>query len=47
MRNLAKRRGGVERMIGVYCGKRRYRFDEVEVWPVEDFAKALFNGEVS
>jgi predicted AAA+ superfamily ATPase len=47
MRNLAATSGAkVGRMIGVYCGPRSYRFDDIEVWPVEDFLKALFSGEV-
>jgi hypothetical protein len=33
-------------MIGVYCGSRSYRFDAIQVWPVGDFVKALFAGEV-
>jgi predicted AAA+ superfamily ATPase len=36
----------VERMIGVYCGSRRYDFDNVTVLPVADFVKALFAGEI-
>jgi hypothetical protein len=36
----------VDRMIGVYCGSRRYVFDSVEVLPVADFVKELFAGEV-
>jgi len=36
----------VDRMIGVYCGSLSYRFDDLHVWPVEDFVKALFAGEV-
>jgi predicted AAA+ superfamily ATPase len=36
----------VERMIGVYCGSRSYRFDNIQVWPVKDFIKALFGGDV-
>jgi hypothetical protein len=47
MRNLAGSSGvKVNRMIGVYCGKRTYRFDNIEVLPVEEFLKALFSGEV-
>ncbi len=47
MRNLADTSGvKVDRMIGVYCGLRSYRFDDIQVWPVEDFLKALFSGEV-
>jgi hypothetical protein len=33
-------------MIGVYCGKRTYRFDNIEVLPVAEFLKALFSSEV-
>ncbi len=36
----------VDRMIGVYCGERRYRFGEIQVYPVKDFVKALFSGEI-
>jgi predicted AAA+ superfamily ATPase len=36
----------VDRMIGVYCGSRSYRFDNIQVWPVKDFVKALFAGDV-
>lgn len=47
MRNLADTSGAkVDRMIGVYCGLRSYRFDDIDVWPVEDFLKALFSGEI-
>jgi len=47
MRALAASAGvKVDRMIGVYCGSRPYRFDDVQVWPVADFVKALFGGEV-
>ena len=47
MRSLADASGvEVERMIGVYCGSRSYRFDVIQVWPVGDFVKALFVGEV-
>lgn len=47
MRALAETSGvKVDRMIGVYCGSRIYRFDDVQVWPVSDFLKALHAGEV-
>jgi len=47
MRRLADMSGvQVDRMIGVYCGPRPYRFDDVQVLPVGDFVKALFSGEV-
>jgi predicted AAA+ superfamily ATPase len=47
MRALAETSGvKVERMIGVYCGSRSYQFDNVKVWPVAEFVKALFAGEV-
>ena len=47
MRALANAPGvEVERMIGVYCGDRRYRFGDLEVWPVKDFLKALYAGEI-
>ena len=47
MRGLADTPGiKVDRMIGVYCGSRSYMFDGIRVWPVGDFVKALFSGEV-
>jgi hypothetical protein len=47
MWNLAGSSGvKVNRMIGVYCGKCTYRFDNIEVLPVAEFLKALFSGEV-
>jgi len=47
MRALADRSGvEVERMIGVYCGSRSYKFDSVDVLPYADFIKALFSGEI-
>jgi predicted AAA+ superfamily ATPase len=47
MRRLAELSGvKVERMIGIYCGSRPYRFDDVQVLPVGDFVKELFSGEV-
>ena len=47
LRGLADTEGvEVERMIGVYCGSRRYEFDNVTVLPVAEFVKALFAGEV-
>lgn len=36
----------VDRMIGVYCGTRSYRFGAIQVFPVKDFVRALFAGEV-
>jgi predicted AAA+ superfamily ATPase len=47
MRALGESSGvQVERMIGVYCGSRTYQFDNVQVWPVAEFVKALFAGDV-
>jgi len=47
MRSLAEASGvKVDRMIGVYCGSRSYQFDNIKVWPVADFVKALFTGEI-
>jgi predicted AAA+ superfamily ATPase len=47
LRGLADTPGvKVERMIGVYCGSRRYDFDEVSVLPVAEFVKELFAGEI-
>lgn len=36
----------VDNMIGIYTGKRIYHFDGVNVLPVEDFFKQLYNGEI-
>jgi len=36
----------VEKMFGVYTGKRTYHFDGVEVLPAEDFFKRLHLGDV-
>jgi predicted AAA+ superfamily ATPase len=47
LRGLAETAGvEVERMIGVYCGSRKYDFENVTVLPVADFVKALFAGEI-
>ena len=36
----------VDRMIGVYCGSRNYQFDNIRRWPMADFVRALFAGEI-
>jgi predicted AAA+ superfamily ATPase len=36
----------VEKMIGVYMGKRAYHFDAVDVLPVAEFFKQLHNGKI-
>ena len=36
----------VDRMIGVYCGNRGYRFGNVQVLPVKDFIRSLHSGQV-
>lgn len=47
MRSLAEMSGvKVDRMIGVYCGKRVYQFSEVQVLPVKDFLQSLHAGEI-
>ncbi|MDD5556527.1 MAG: AAA family ATPase [bacterium] len=47
LRNLAALAGiTVERMIGVYCGNRRYKFDQVDVMPTADFFESLHRGEI-
>lgn len=47
LRSLSESSGvKVERMIGIYCGSRSYRFDDLQVWPVGEFVKALYSGEV-
>lgn len=49
MRSLADSGGNrlaVDRMIGVYTGKRRYDFGDVTVLPVAEFLAQLYAGEV-
>ena len=36
----------VDRMIGVYTGQRTYHFNGVDVLPVEEFLKRLYQGNV-
>jgi predicted AAA+ superfamily ATPase len=36
----------VERMVGIYCGSRRYDFEGLRVLPVAEFVQALHAGEV-
>lgn len=36
----------IDLLIGVYCGSRSYRFDDLTVWPLEEFVRALFSGEI-
>jgi predicted AAA+ superfamily ATPase len=36
----------VDKMFGVYTGKHTYEFNGLEVLPVEDFFKRLYQGEV-
>jgi predicted AAA+ superfamily ATPase len=36
----------VDRMIGIYTGKREYHFDGVEVLPVSQFLEKLHRGEI-
>lgn len=36
----------VERMIGVYMGSQRYRFDGLDVLPVNEFFKELYDGKI-
>jgi len=36
----------VDKMFGIYTGKRSYRFDGVDVLPVGEFLKRLYGGEV-
>jgi len=43
---LGHRQIRVDKMIGVYAGKRSYRFDGVDVLPVEEFLRRLYAGEV-
>jgi len=47
MRDLAKQTGiEVKRLIGVYTGSRRYRFEDVEVIPLVEFFRELHEGSV-
>ena len=47
MRSLHKTEGiEVERMIGVYTGERVYHYDGLDVWPLEEFLRRLYEGEV-
>ncbi len=47
MRDLHASEGiHVERMIGVYTGERSYRFDDLDVWPVEEFLANLHAGKI-
>jgi predicted AAA+ superfamily ATPase len=47
MRSLSENTGiRVDRMIGVYCGTRRYSFEAVDIMPFDDFIKSLFSGEI-
>lgn len=47
MRSLAEdARIHVDKMIGVYMGKRTYSYDKVNVLPVSDFLKLLHQGEI-
>ena len=36
----------IDRLIGIYCGSRTYQFDDITVFPVEDFISALFAGGI-
>jgi hypothetical protein len=36
----------VDRLIGVYCGSKSYRFDRLTVLPLKDFVAALQTGDV-
>ena len=47
LRSLSELSGvKVERMIGIYCGSRSYYVDDLQVWPVGEFVKALHAGDV-
>jgi hypothetical protein len=46
MRSLGKSgRIHVDKMIGIYTGKRVYHFDGIDVLPVEEFLKRLHRGD--
>lgn len=36
----------IDRLIGIYCGSRTYQFDDITVFPEQDFVTALFDGEI-
>jgi predicted AAA+ superfamily ATPase len=36
----------IDRLIGVYCGSRRYQFDVLTILPLEEFVQALHAGEI-
>ncbi len=47
IRSLSKSsRIHVDKMIGIYTGKRTYHFDGIDVLPVEEFLKRLHRGDV-
>ena len=47
LRSLSESSGlRVERIIGIYCGLRSYTFDDMQVWSVGEFVKALHAGKV-
>jgi predicted AAA+ superfamily ATPase len=47
MRDLHEREGiETDKIIGVYTGERAYRFDKLDVWPVEEFLQNLHKGEI-
>ena len=47
MRSLSKSgRIHVDKMIGIYTGKRAYHFDGIDVLPVEDFLQRLHQGDI-
>jgi len=47
MRSLSDRsRINIDKMIGIYTGKRAYHFDGIDVLPVDDFLKQLHQGDV-
>ena len=36
----------VDKMIGIYTGKRAYHFEGIDVLPVEDFLNRLHQGDI-
>lgn len=36
----------VERMVGVYMGRRSYRFNRIQVLPLEEFLQKLHRGYI-
>jgi predicted AAA+ superfamily ATPase len=47
LEDMRKQKGiRIRRLIGIYTGHHRYKFGNVEVYPVEDFLTELHNGNI-